>query len=114
MAMPARTCRCIFLLQEDAEGAGRHLRRSMTAADYGHGLLGSNVNGSSLPHLSGTPDCRNLAVRTLCRWQASWIICGVAPPLGAVAAGVKSPALGLVVGLVDVDVVGVVGWADAD
>src|SRR5262249_50071224 len=50
------------------------------------------VNGSSLPHFSGTPDCRNLAVRALCRWQASWIICGVAPPLGFVAAVDKSPA----------------------
>src|SRR5690242_14682229 len=56
------------------------------------------------------PDCTNLAVRALCRWQASWIICAVAPPLGAVEAVVRSPAFGLVA----VDVVGVVVCADAD
>jgi hypothetical protein len=55
------------------------------------------------------PDCTNLAVRARCRWQASWIICGVAPPLGAVVAVDKSPARGLVA----VDVVGVVVCADA-
>ena len=35
------------------------------------GALGSNTKGSSLPHRSGVPDCRNLAVRAFCRWQAS-------------------------------------------
>jgi hypothetical protein len=67
-------------------------------------LLGSNVNGSSLPNRSGMPNCLNLAVRALCRWQASCIICGVAE-------------VGLLemVGVVDavVDVV-VVVCADAD
>jgi len=42
------------------------------------GAFGSNVKGSSLPNCSGVPFCRNLALRAFDRWQASWIICGVA------------------------------------
>src|SRR5215813_6823583 len=82
----------------------------MSSTGYGHGVLGSNLNGSSLPHVSGMPVCRNLAVRALCRWQASWIICAVALPFGAAAALVRSPAFGLAA----VDVVGVAVCADAD
>src|SRR5215510_1996896 len=91
IVMPARTRRCIScLLQKIAEGCGQH--PSACEPRYGHGLLGSNVNGSSLPHCSGMPDCRNLAVRALCRWQASWTICDVDEPLGAADLVVKSPA----------------------
>jgi hypothetical protein len=55
------------------------------------GALGSNVKGSSLPNCSGVPFCRNLALRALARWQASWIICAVAE-VGLFAALVKLPA----------------------
>src|SRR5262249_58259941 len=111
MAMPARRYRGIFFSRRVCRRVpAAPFGFNSSTAGYGHGTLGSKVNGSSLPHFSGTPDCRSLAVRALCRWQASWIICAVAPPLGAVAEVVKSPARGLVA----VDVVGAVVCADAD
>src|SRR5262249_18036931 len=95
-----------------------NMRRRVPATPFGaassaphqHGVLGSNVKGSSLPHCSGVPFCRNLALRAFDRWQASWIICGVAD-LGRAVAVVKLPALAADVA-VAVDVVAV--WADAE
>jgi len=40
-------------------------------------LVGSNVNGSSLPHFSGAPVAWALAERACDRWIASSIIFGV-------------------------------------
>ena len=56
------------------------------------GALGSNVKGSSLPNCSGVPFCRNLALRAFDRWQASWIICGVAEDGFDFPAEVRLPA----------------------
>src|SRR5262249_1036264 len=101
--MPARRCRCIFSPGaswpgELAEGGRGHpSARCSAPAAYEHGLEGSNVNGSSLPNASGTPQFRNLAVRALCRWQASCTMAAVDVPLGAVDAVVKSPVAVLVV-----------------
>src|SRR5262245_25214824 len=93
MVMPARTRRCICFSGRFAEGCRRHPSAyASSGRRYEHGLVGSNVNGSSLPHCSGMPDCRNLAVRAFCRWQASWAICDVDEPLGALALVVRSPA----------------------
>jgi hypothetical protein len=50
------------------------------------------------------PNCRNLALRAFDRWQASWIICGVAD-FGLVTAVVKLPAVVDVVAEVVVEVV---------
>jgi hypothetical protein len=55
------------------------------------------VNGSSLPNASGTPQFTNLAVRALCRWQASCAMAAVDVPLGAAAAVVKTPGCALLV-----------------
>jgi len=51
-------------------------------------LVGSNVNGSSLPHCSGIPAASNLADRAFDRWIASSIISGVAEVGGFFTVGV--------------------------
>src|SRR5262249_38174717 len=61
---------------------------------------------------SGIPDCRNLAVRAFCRWQASCTICGVDEPLGAADLVVRTPAAGAGAAAVVAAVVAV--WAAAD
>src|SRR5262249_23156358 len=95
-----------------AEGCRRHpSARVLRLQGHEHGDLGSNVNGSSLPNCSGTPDCTNFCVRTLCRWQASWAICDVPVPLGAAAAVARLPACGALAGAGTAEVADMVGAA---
>src|SRR5262247_2828120 len=60
-------------------------------------LVGTNVNGSSLPHCSGIPAALNLAERAFDRWIASSIISGVAEVGGFFAFGVAVAVVVIVV-----------------
>src|SRR5262249_36562875 len=93
MAMPARRCRCIFSLQEVPKSANGTLRLDdHRLRRHAHGDFGCCLTGSLRPKVAGLPQFPNLAVRALCRWQASCIMVGVAVPLGTPVALVRSPA----------------------
>jgi hypothetical protein len=71
----------------------RVLRAFAHPTEFQFEMVGSNVNGSSLPHCSGIPVALNLAERAFDRWIASSIISGVAEVGGFFTLGVAIAAV---------------------